>query len=214
MKKILSSTIVLMYVFTLSSCMDTANTIHCDNCNKIISDEAIFCNNCSNSLEKSGTYSDEVVINTVEYEVDSGKQVDDSKTAHTHSFDNATCTMPAKCACGTTQGSALGHSYHDGRCTRCDYVKFETLTYSGSDQGIVAKDINLPQGKYRVLISFEGIDSRGWVNVHLEGDSYEEVFSSVDSGAAKATLIDGPVNNGYLLIDGHDGTWEIIIEAF
>ena len=103
----------------------------------------------------------------------------------------------------------------------CGFVEFETLKFSGSNQGIVAENINLPKGQYRVLISFEGTDtymlghhSGGWLNVHLNGDSYEESFSSVDSGSEKSTIINGPVNNGYILIDGHEGNWKITIESF
>ena len=40
-------------------------------------------------------------------------------TTHTHSFGNATCTSPATCACGETQGNALGHTTTNGTCTRC-----------------------------------------------------------------------------------------------
>lgn len=46
---------------------------------------------------------------------------------HTHSFSDATCTEPAKCECGETEGEALGHNYSEGVCSRCgaadpDYV--------------------------------------------------------------------------------------------
>ena len=39
---------------------------------------------------------------------------------HTCSFSDATCTEPAKCECGKTQGEALGHNYEGCECTRCD----------------------------------------------------------------------------------------------
>lgn len=58
---------------------------------------------------------------------------------HTHSFSDATCTTPATCECGITDGEALGHSIvvdkgvaptctesgiSDGEhCERCDYNK-------------------------------------------------------------------------------------------
>lgn len=41
-------------------------------------------------------------------------------TKHTHSFSAATCTSPKKCSCGATSGSALGHNYVSGVCTRCN----------------------------------------------------------------------------------------------
>lgn len=39
--------------------------------------------------------------------------------AHTHHFTDADCTTPQTCSCGATAGSALGHSYQNGVCTRC-----------------------------------------------------------------------------------------------
>mgnify|MGYP003291517512 CR=1 FL=1 len=40
---------------------------------------------------------------------------------HTHVFGEATCTSPAKCECGETQGEALGHADENGdfKCDRC-----------------------------------------------------------------------------------------------
>lgn len=38
---------------------------------------------------------------------------------HTHEFSEATCTKAATCECGETEGSALGHNYKNGKCTRC-----------------------------------------------------------------------------------------------
>ncbi len=36
--------------------------------------------------------------------------------AHTHTYSKATCTEAAKCACGATNGSALGHSWQSSTC--------------------------------------------------------------------------------------------------
>jgi hypothetical protein len=46
---------------------------------------------------------------------------------HTHFWNAATCTDPRTCECGETLGTALGHKFVDGACTRCqaedpDYV--------------------------------------------------------------------------------------------
>ena len=44
----------------------------------------------------------------------------ETKPVHAHSFKDATCTAPKTCtSCGATEGSALGHSYSNGKCTRC-----------------------------------------------------------------------------------------------
>ena len=41
-------------------------------------------------------------------------------TAHKHAFAAADCTKPKTCACGATEGKALGHEYDkDGICIRC-----------------------------------------------------------------------------------------------
>ena len=40
-------------------------------------------------------------------------------TAHTHSWSAPTCTEPAKCECGETQGEALGHTYYYNLCLVC-----------------------------------------------------------------------------------------------
>jgi hypothetical protein len=51
-----------------------------------------------------------------------------TSSQHTHYYNNATCTSPATCSCGATNGSALGHSYSGEYCTRCaaknpNYIK-------------------------------------------------------------------------------------------
>jgi len=38
---------------------------------------------------------------------------------HSHVYADATCTLPATCDCGATEGEALGHSYKSGVCTVC-----------------------------------------------------------------------------------------------
>ena len=40
-----------------------------------------------------------------------------TEAPHTHSYSAATCTAPAKCSCGATQGSALGHNFNAATCT-------------------------------------------------------------------------------------------------
>ena len=39
-----------------------------------------------------------------------------SSSVHTHSYSNATCTKPATCSCGATNGKALGHSWKEATC--------------------------------------------------------------------------------------------------
>ena len=39
------------------------------------------------------------------------------KAPHVHDWSEATCTEPAKCECGETQGEALGHTWAEATCT-------------------------------------------------------------------------------------------------
>lgn len=43
--------------------------------------------------------------------------VESSELIHTHTYSKATCTEPAKCFCGATEGRALGHSFTAATCT-------------------------------------------------------------------------------------------------
>ncbi len=60
-----------------------------------------------------------------------------STPTHTHSFSAATCTEPKKCSCGAVEGTALGHDYKDGVCTRCKAKdpNFKPLTSVLKKQG-------------------------------------------------------------------------------
>lgn len=42
---------------------------------------------------------------------------------HVHKYASATCTLPARCACGATKGSYLGHDKVDATCQRGAYCK-------------------------------------------------------------------------------------------
>lgn len=46
----------------------------------------------------------------------------DPNYTHNHYWNQATCTEPRTCECGETLGSALGHKYVGGVCTRCDAI--------------------------------------------------------------------------------------------
>lgn len=55
----------------------------------------------------------------------------DEVDAAGHSYANATCTTAQTCSCGATSGSALGHYFNQGICTRCsatdpDYTEQDT----------------------------------------------------------------------------------------
>jgi len=62
-----------------------------------------------------------------------------SKAECAHKFSAATCTAAAKCTlCGFTNGTALGHSYSAGKCSRCGAADKNYATYkSGGKNSIV-----------------------------------------------------------------------------
>ena len=83
--------------------------------------------NKSSSNDETATQSEnsQVSSNTVESDINDINETQSttnqtsstnttSQPAHTHNFAAATCTLPKKCSCGATQGSALGHKYQNG----------------------------------------------------------------------------------------------------
>lgn len=54
---------------------------------------------------------------------------------HTHTYSDATCTLPATCSCGATNGDALGHDYIDATCinpktcSRCNETEGNTIPH-------------------------------------------------------------------------------------
>ncbi len=62
----------------------------------------------------------EVEVNTsVSPEVPVPSDPVETQPPHTHVYADATCTLPATCDCGVTEGEALGHSYKSGVCSTC-----------------------------------------------------------------------------------------------
>ena len=63
----------------------------------------------------------------------------DTTPVHTHSYSSATCTKPATCSCGETQGSANGHNWTDATCSApktcsvCDTTSGLTAGHNFSD---------------------------------------------------------------------------------
>lgn len=80
----------------------------------------------------------------------SSKPSKPSKPAHTHVYSGRSCTSPARCSCGATSGSALGHSYglwsssspgctytgyNSYSCRRCSSSYTETVPALGHSWG-------------------------------------------------------------------------------
>ncbi len=93
--------------------------------------------------------------------------------AHTCSFSEATCTVPATCAlCGKTEGTAPGHNYVGGTCTACG-AKEPT-----GDEVVVTASKTIA----------ELITELGW-----DGNTTKQEFSLDDNVTVK---VDGGNNSG------------------
>lgn len=59
-----------------------------------------------------------------------------TEPTHQHQYSEATCTSPATCSCGATEGEALGHSWLDATCdspktcSTCGITEGEVLAHS------------------------------------------------------------------------------------
>lgn len=73
------------------------------------------------SVEKiNNTKSEETTTSTDTNTTDEKTETSESTVEHKHTWNEATCTAPKTCSdCGDTSGSALGHNYSNGKCTRC-----------------------------------------------------------------------------------------------
>lgn len=121
----------------------------------------------------------------------------DSATGH--SFVDATCQLPQTCSkCGFTQGDALGHTYADGVCSRCNELTPQqakivytyraantyddiTIYYVNPETDIVITGVQIPSddGVYRIP---ESIDGKRVVAID------KNAFSDTGSNARKIYL--------------------------
>ena len=150
MKKVLAVLLAILMVVSLSACGETVENN--DNGIEEVSSENTSTNidSSTQSEESKPTESSKPVesskpssntaTSSASKPVSSGKPSSSMATSsaskpttstHTHSYVKATCSAPAKCSCGAISGSALGHSYSKGVCSRCGAV----------DSNYVPKDI-------------------------------------------------------------------------
>ena len=106
---------------------------------------------------------------------------------HTHSYSDATCTAPAKCSCGATNGSALGHKWQDATCKApktCSVCKkaegnkaehiVEGTTCKWCKQPVAVSPSNLKNKIYSICKPFELPDD--WDT----GAKYAIIISTID----------------------------------
>lgn len=170
-----------------------------------------------------------------------GKFVFDVMIAKTaHSWKNATCTAPKTCSsCGTTSGSALGHSYDDGAvttapgcttegvktylCTACDDQKTEPITALGHTPAEAVKE-NETVESYDAVVYCAACDvelSRETVVLVVSdpdvafattGLSLGE-FIGVQSAIMKNTINGGNFDEAYFLFTQYTYNAEGVLEA-
>jgi hypothetical protein len=124
MKKILAFLLSLVIALSLVACNSKTTDINCSKCGEPISSSASFCSSCGAALNASETETEDKdpTASSTPSATDSVPETNATSSTqppHSHSYGNATCTAPAKCSCGATKGSALGHSYSNGKCSRC-----------------------------------------------------------------------------------------------
>ncbi len=89
----------------------------------------------SSSLANGSSNTTDTTSNEESSKPTESQKPETSKPAHSHSYSNANCITPATCSCGATNGSALGHSFSNGSCSRCgandpNFVKKTTYILS------------------------------------------------------------------------------------
>ena len=135
-----------------------------------------------------------------------------STPTHTHTFSKATCTAAAKCSCGATSGSAIGHSWQAATCKAPRACKTCGVTEGSvadhnyvngkcsvcNDSQYINPKTNLKldalyRGNFSVIVEPMGRTLYGWglytssdpANNILYADNY---FPTYESGKEKITF--------------------------
>ena len=145
MKKTLKAIICLalcsVMLFSLIACGGNKKVIICYICGYENTSSTKFCSNCGAKFGKETTPV-QTSSNDTPPPVSSGSVT----TEHSHSFSEANCTDPAKCDCGTTSGTSLGHNWSNATCTaskkcsRCGATDGSPLGHNWSDATCTASE--------------------------------------------------------------------------
>lgn len=140
MKKLCSLLLVLCLMFLLSACGGNETATYNDNGSSTTQNQTDATDKSSteqstdttsSDIDNNGNTDDTDVSsstaskpNTAEPDASKPTTTEPESTkpstpTHAHSYSDATCTAPAKCSCGATNGSALGHFYENWICIRC-----------------------------------------------------------------------------------------------
>ncbi len=116
----------------------------------------------------------------------------DTTSSHSHVFSKATCSSPAKCSCGVTNGVALEHKYVYNRCSICGHIRLDYIVSSadyfknktfamGSDSIIhylFHEPIRDTQKDYPLIIFLHGLNND--VSINNLGASTKLVNSLIE----------------------------------
>lgn len=104
MKRLFAVLLVGLVTLMITACTEGGRAMKkCRSCDGLISKTASYCEHC-------GAFVKDTQENTNPSEGENGP-------VHTHLYSDATCTEPARCSCGATEGSALGHRFTEATCT-------------------------------------------------------------------------------------------------
>lgn len=125
----------------------------------------------------------------VSYASDDGDPAGEDEI-HVHTFEKATCTSPALCECGESEGDALGHVWHEATCTkpktcsRCKATEGSPISHTWTDP-------TCSSPKTCVVCKF------------YEGDHLEHVFSDATCTSPRLCTLCGSADGEPL---GHSFT--------
>ena len=115
-------------------------------------------------------------------------------TKHEHVFADATCTVPATCACLVTSGDALGHTDEkdtNGYCDRCEWN--------------LAHDITSIKTHYNDIKDTENYDSTNGVGTWSNDEFSVSVAKSTGTFSTSATTHVRWQNNNELTVSSLNG---------
>ena len=118
MKKLIAIILCVCFVLCLTACNkdNTTSDIASDNSQITSTENQTSDLTNSNELTESSPPTELGEVTESSNPTESSKPTETNKPTHTHNYSAATCTAPAKCSCGATNGSALSHNWQDATC--------------------------------------------------------------------------------------------------
>ena len=120
---------------------------------------------------------------------------DPAPTQCSHTYKAATCTAPKTCSkCGATEGSALGHNYIEGVCTRCSQQQENYHALNTGGWTVTKCSPVLDFDAYIISINFkDSFLSIGYgadIN-NLDPDFKNDLLEAYNNGDTSVKLING-----------------------